>query len=113
MTDNQVESMLSFSAKLVGFPENGQLSFWLLFGIITVLSIIVYKLGFAKKLTLGKNLIIYFLLAIGCFPITLFGIKYPIAEVLAISVVVLAIYKIRLHQSKKQQTSPEGEVTRP
>lgn len=99
---------LSYAAKLVGLPESGQPGFWMLFGIITVLSIIVYILGFAKKLSFGKNMVIYILLAIGCFPITIFGMRYPIAEVLVISAMVLAIYKIRLHQSKK-----EGKIKNP
>ncbi len=71
---------------------------------IVILSIIVYRLGFAKKLPLLKNVIIYFCLVVGCLILLLFSYGLPIAEGLLVAAVVLGIYKIRLHQSKKHRT---------
>ncbi len=71
---------------------------------IVILSVIVYRLGFAKKLPLLKNIIIYTCLVIGCLLLLIFSYGLPIAEGLAVAAVILIIYKIRLHQSKKQQT---------
>ncbi|WP_425320382.1 YlaH-like family protein [Neobacillus soli] len=71
---------------------------------IVVLTVIVYRLGFAKKLPLLKNAVIYICLLIGCFILLIFSYALPIAEGLAGAALLLIIYKIRLHQSKKQQT---------
>ncbi|MGB7998677.1 MAG: YlaH-like family protein, partial [Anaerobacillus sp.] len=50
-----------------------------------------------------KNAVVYAVLVIGCFPLTFFGIGLPVAEGLVASAVVLIIYKVRLHQSKKKE----------
>ncbi|NRD78732.1 hypothetical protein HPT25_15325 [Bacillus sp. BRMEA1] len=71
---------------------------------IVILSVIVYRLGFAKKLPLMKNVIIYTCLVLGCLLLLLFSYGLPIAEGLLVAAIVLIIYKFRLHQSKKQQT---------
>jgi hypothetical protein len=71
---------------------------------IVILSVIVYRLGFAKKLPLLKNVIIYICLVIGCLVLLLFSYGLPIAEGLLVAAIVLIVYKIRLHQSKKQET---------
>lgn len=70
---------------------------------IVILSVIVYKLGFAKKLPLLKNIVIGVFLLIGCFIMLIFSYALPIAEGLAVAAFILIVYKIRLHQSKKQQ----------
>ena len=65
----------------------------------------VYKLGFAQKqkLPLIKSILIYIFLAAGCTILTALGIFLPITEGLVVAALILIIYKIRLHQSKKQQ----------
>ncbi|MFF2445993.1 YlaH-like family protein [Neobacillus sp. NPDC058068] len=77
---------------------------WLQYLYIVILAAIVYKLGFAKKLPLLKNIVIYFCLLIGCLVMLIFSYALPIAEGLAGAAILLIIYKIRLHQTKKQQT---------
>ncbi|MGM8214330.1 YlaH-like family protein [Bacillaceae bacterium W0354] len=81
----------------------GETGFWLLLLSILILSVITYKLGFAKKLALAKSLIIYILLIIGCVMLTLFTIiaRLPMIEVLAVITLVLAIYRFRLHRERK------------
>ncbi len=75
----------------------------MLYIVILLLTIIVFKLGFAKKLPLLKNIVIYIFLALGCTILTFLGAFLPIAEGLAIAALILIIYKIRLHQSKKSE----------
>ncbi|WP_234998388.1 YlaH-like family protein [Salirhabdus sp. Marseille-P4669] len=77
--------------------------YFLLYLVIVILTIITYKLGFAKKLPLLKSLVVYILLVIGCFILWFFGFKYPIAEVLVISILVLGIYRFRLHRERKNR----------
>lgn len=81
--------------------ENPSLSMKILYILIVILSITVYKLGFARKLTLLKSAITYILLMLGCSLLTLLATLIPIVEALLAATFVLGIYKIRLHQSKK------------
>ncbi|MFK9092278.1 YlaH-like family protein [Bacillus salipaludis] len=98
--------MEGFSPSLRFFIEltDVKTAVWLQYLYIVILSAIVYKLGFAKKLPLLKNIVIYLCLLIGCFVMLIFSYALPIAEGLAGAAILLIIYKIRLHQSKKQQT---------
>ncbi len=93
---------LSSVAVMTGIIENPVAGFWLLYLVISVLSIIVYKLGFAKKLPVLKSAIVYFVLFLGCLPLAFFGIAYPVAEGLFVAALVLGIYKFRLHRSKTE-----------
>jgi len=70
---------------------------------IVILTIIVYRLGFAKKLPILKNVVIYLCLVIGCILLLFFSYALPIAEGLAVAALILIIYKIRLHRAKKEQ----------
>ncbi|MFC4184526.1 YlaH-like family protein [Saccharococcus thermophilus] len=92
---------LTFFASLYKVNTNPEKGMWLLYITIFLLAAIVYRLGFAKKLPLLKNVIIYVLLALGCTILTFFAVFLPIAEGLVIASLVLIIYKVRLYQSKK------------
>lgn len=89
-------------------------TFWVMYGIIFILSVISYKLGFAKELPILKSIIVYILLVVGTFITTLFSIlQLPIAESLVIITLVLAIYRFRLHrerQSRHKQTQEENTL---
>jgi hypothetical protein len=69
-----------------------------------IFGVIAYKLGFARKLSLLKNIVVYILLAIGMFIITLFSSigGYPITESLIVISAVLGIYRYRLHKERKE-----------
>ncbi len=75
---------------------------WLLYLTIVGLSILVYKLGFAKKLPLGKSIVIYLFLIVGCTVLTFLGIFLPVAEGLVVAALILIIYKVRLNNEKKK-----------
>jgi len=98
-----VTEHLSFFAALYRVEEQPKVGMWLLYLTIVALSIVVYKLGFAKKLPLGQSIIIYIFLILGCTLFTFLGIFLPVGEGLVIAAAILVIYKIRLHQQKKQQ----------
>lgn len=74
-----------------------------LYLVILGLSIVVFKLGFAKKLPLLKAIVIYLFLILGCTVLTFLGAFLPVAEGLIVAALILIIYKIRLHQSKKAE----------
>jgi len=94
----------SSMALLLGIENDPVRAFLLLYLIITLLSIIVFKLGFAKKLPPLKSAVIYLFLIIGCMPLAFFGIGLPVAEGLIVAALILIIYKVRLHQSKKEKS---------
>src|SRR5690625_4994933 len=78
--------------------------FWVFYVLNFIFGVIAYKLGFAKKLPLAKSIVIYILFAIGVFIITIFSIlKLPITESLIIISIVLAIYRFRLHNQRKEE----------
>lgn len=106
-----VEELKSFSPSLRFFIEltnDIKTGVILQYIFIVILSVIVYRLGFAKKLPLGKNIVIYFSLCVGCILMLFFSYALPIAEGLGVAALLLIVYKIRLHQTKKQSKS---EVT--
>lgn len=97
---------LSPTAGLIShFVSDPQTVFLILYVLVVVLSAIVYKLGFAKQLPVLKSVIVYAMLIIGCYPISIFAISFPVAESLFVVAFVLSVYKIRLHRSRRS-----GEV---
>lgn len=96
-----ITESLSFFAALFKVEENSTLGMWLLYLTIVALCIIVFKLGFAKKLPLAKSVVIYLFLILGCTVLTFFAVFLPITEGLLVAALILIIYKIRLYQEKK------------
>ncbi|WP_243370617.1 MULTISPECIES: YlaH-like family protein [Caryophanaceae] len=74
---------------------------YVLFAIIFALSVLVYKLGFAKRLRLGQNIVIYLFLFIGCLVLTFLAFFLPIVEGLIVAALILIIYKIRMRLEKR------------
>ncbi|MGJ7923106.1 YlaH-like family protein [Neobacillus sp. LXY-4] len=100
-----VAEHLSFFAALYRVDQNPETGTPLLYLTIVGLSILVYKLGFAKKLPIGKSIIIYLFLILGCTVLTFLGVFLPITEGLVVAALILIIYKVRLHQQKKQDAN--------
>lgn len=82
---------------------NNQVAGYIIFILVFILSAIVYKLGFAKKLSLGKNIIIYIFLFLGCILLTFFALFLPMIEGLIVAALVLILYKIRLWREKREE----------
>lgn len=100
-----ISERLSFFAALYKVDTNPEIGMWLLYLTIIMLGIVVYKLGFAKKLPLMKSLVIYLFLVLGSTILTFLGVFLPIAEGLVVAALILIIYKIRLHQQKKHEAN--------
>ncbi|QPC46205.1 YlaH-like family protein [Mangrovibacillus cuniculi] len=99
-----VQERLSFFAALYRVDENSEQGMMLLYLTIVALCIVVYKLGFAKKLKPLQSLVIYLFLFAGCTVLSFLGIVLPIAEGLVVAAAILVIYKIRL---KREQAAAE------
>ncbi len=95
-----IQERLSFFAALYRVDENPQAGMWYLYLTIFGLCIVVYQLGFAKKLPLLKNIVIYAIMALGCTILCFMGVFLPMAEGLIIAVLVLAIYRLRLRNAR-------------
>ncbi|MFD2043970.1 YlaH-like family protein [Ornithinibacillus salinisoli] len=77
-----------------------------------ILAAIAYKLGFARKLSVLKSIIVYILLAIGVFvlnimfivlPIAWASTPLPIAESLVVICLILGIYRFRLYLQRQSK----------
>jgi hypothetical protein len=78
--------------------------FWIFYFMNLILAAIAFKLGFARKLTLLKNIFVYAMLFVGTYIITIFSIlRMPMTESLIIIIIVLAIYRTRLHLQRKDK----------
>ncbi|MER2027702.1 MAG: YlaH-like family protein [Solibacillus sp.] len=73
------------------------------FVLVFLMSAIVYKLGFAKKLSFGRNIIIYTFLFIGCIVLTFLALFLPMIEGLIVAALILIIYKSRLWREKREE----------
>ncbi|WP_456275638.1 YlaH-like family protein [Bacillus sp. AK128] len=100
-----MEDNFSFFASLYQIDQNPEVGMWLLYITIFLLSALVYKLGFAKKLPILKSIVIYFFLGLGCSLLTILAVSLPVVEGLMVAALVLIVYKVRLYQSKKEGSS--------
>ncbi len=76
--------------------------FWAFYVLNVIFGVMAYKFGFAKELPLLKSIIVYILLIIGMFIITIFSVlRLPMTESLVIISVVLGIYRYRLHKDRQ------------
>ncbi|KMY29391.1 hypothetical protein ACZ11_20030 [Lysinibacillus xylanilyticus] len=76
---------------------------FVVFLLVFVLSAIVYKLGFAKKLKLSQNIVIYAFLFLGCIMLTFFALFLPMIEGLIVAALILIIYKTRMWREKREE----------
>ncbi|MGM9923311.1 MAG: YlaH-like family protein [Bacillus sp. (in: firmicutes)] len=103
-----ITERLSFFASLFEVDQNPETGVPYLYITVLVLCALVYHLGFAKKLTILQNIIIYVCLILGCTILTLFALFLPMAEVLTVTALFLAIYRFRLHLHRKAQNTGQG-----
>lgn len=102
-TDRVFNRMSAVTRYVYENAPNNQVAGYIIFFLVFILSAIVYKLGFAKKLSVGKNIIIYIFLFLGCILLTFFALFLPMIEGLIVATLVLILYKIRLWREKKEE----------
>ncbi|AIC94960.1 MULTISPECIES: YlaH-like family protein [Shouchella] len=75
----------------------------------TLLTVLVFNLGFARKLPVLKMIVVYVMLIIGSFGLWFLEFVFgaPIMAVLAISALVLGIYRFRLFMHRKEKARSE------
>ncbi|WP_255452217.1 YlaH-like protein [Sporosarcina sp. ANT_H38] len=76
---------------------------YVLFALVFLMSAIVYKLGFARKLKPLQTLVIYTFLFIGCLILTFLGFFLPIVEGLIVAALILIIYRVRRMNEYKEK----------
>ena len=82
---------------------NYDMAGYVTFILVFLMSAIVYKLGFAKKLTLGRNIVIYAFLFFGCIILTFLALFLPMIEGLIVAALILIVYKSRLWREKREE----------
>lgn len=89
---------------------NFDIAGYVTFFIVFLMSAIVYKLGFAKKLSFGRNIVIYTFLFIGCMVLTFLALFLPMIEGLIVAALILIVYKSRLWREKREEASAAKTV---
>ena len=95
-----ITERLTFFASLFEIDQNPEQGMWYLYVTVLILSVIVYKLGFARELTLLKNIVIYISLAFGCTILTFFAAfspsdaPLPHEEIIATDTMQIRVVKI-------------------
>ncbi|MEG0259500.1 MAG: YlaH-like family protein [Lysinibacillus sp.] len=76
---------------------------YIVFFTVFILSAIVYQLGFARKIKLWQNLVVYLCLFVGCIVLTFFALSLPMMEGLIVAALFLIVYKVRLSREKGEE----------
>ena len=97
----------SFLAEVLGAgnPEQFLFAFSILYIVVVILTVVVYNLGFARKLPILKTAVVYIVLLFGSVFITFLALTLPVVESLLIAALVLGAYKFRLHKEKRAENT--------
>ncbi len=102
-TEEAYKKMAGVTRFLYQNMPSYEIAGYVLFFLVFILSAIVYKLGFAKKLKRSQNMIIYIFLFVGCIMLTFFALYLPMVEGLIVAALILIIYKTRLWREKREE----------
>lgn len=102
-TEDAYEKMAGITRFLYENMPNYDIAGYVLFFLVFLLSAIVYKLGFAKKLKRSQNIIIYIFLFLGCILLTFFALYLPMVEGLIVAALILIVYKTRMWREKREE----------
>lgn len=79
-------------------------SFWVSYVITLIMTAIIFKVAFARRLPVLKTVIIYIVLAAGCYLFTIMHIlRFPVIPALAITLVVIVIARVRMAISGRER----------
>ena len=78
---------------------------YVLLAVVFLMSALVYKLGFARKIKFWQNVIIYAFLFIGCLILTFLAFFLPIVEGLIVAALILIIYRVRRMNEHKENST--------
>ena len=105
--DAQAIERMSPVARMIYELTSSSATGILLFAVVFILSTIVFKLGFARKIRFWQNLVVYLFLFFGCIILTFFAIYLPIVEGLIVAALILIIYRVRrMNEYKEQKEDP-------
>ncbi|AVK83003.1 hypothetical protein C3943_05250 [Lysinibacillus sp. B2A1] len=102
-TEEAYKKMAGITRFLYENMPNYDIAGYVLFFLVFLLSAIVYKLGFAKKLKRSQNIIIYIFLFLGCILLTFFALYLPMVEGLIVAALILIVYKTRMWREKREE----------
>ncbi|MDA8353896.1 MAG: hypothetical protein M0Z65_12115 [Firmicutes bacterium] len=72
--------------------------------VIVTMTAIVYKVAFARRLPVLKSLLVYVVLAVGCLLLwVMFFLRFPIIEILGITLVMIAVARIRMWMGARKE----------
>lgn len=78
--------------------------FWTAYLLILIMTGVIYKVAFARKIPLLKTVLVYVVLAIGCYFFTIMHIfRFPVMPALAITLVIIVLARIRMAISNRNK----------
>lgn len=98
-----IEAMSPVARMIFELTSSSATGIWL-FVVVFILSAIVFKLGFARKIKPWQNIVIYSFLFLGCIVLTFFAIYLPIVEGLIVAALILIIYRVRRLNEHKEDS---------
>lgn len=79
--------------------------FWITYFVILMMTAIIFKVAFARRLPILKTIVVYAVLAIGCYFFTIMHIlRFPVMPALAITLVIIAVARLRMVVSDRNHS---------
>ncbi|EGK13080.1 YlaH-like family protein [Kroppenstedtia eburnea] len=76
--------------------------------IILIMTAIVYKVAFARKLPILKTLLVYLVLAVGCVMLwVMFILRFPIIQILGITLLMIVLARIRMWMGNRKKEADQ------
>lgn len=100
--------MAGVSRFIYEIAPNFTVAGYILFALVFIMSAIVYKLGFARKIKFWQNAVIYLFLFFGCLILTFLAFFLPIVEGLFVAAAILIIYRVRRMNEHKDGAVSKG-----
>ncbi|WP_096435581.1 YlaH-like family protein [Alteribacter populi] len=103
------EFNLSPLAELLGGqdPESFLFVFGMLYLFVNILTVLVFNLGFSRKLPVLKAVVVYVMMLFGNIFITFLAFSLPIIESLFVAAIVLGVYRLQLKRHKKSDNEEQ------
>jgi CHASE2 domain-containing sensor protein len=80
-------------------------NFWTAYIAIFVMTAIIFRVAFVKRLPVLKAVAAYVVLAVGCYIFTIMHIfRFPVIPALAITLVIVAVARLRMIMSDRQRS---------
>lgn len=80
-------------------------NFWTAYIVILMMTAIIFNVAFARRLPILKTVVVYIVLAIGCYLFTIMHIfRFPVIPAMAITLVIIVVARLRMVISDRNRS---------